>query len=358
MRALDVIVIGAGIHGLCAAEAALRLRPGLRLAVLDPRPPGHPQGASHGSERIIRATYADPALVADTLRCRAELWPALEAFIGQPLITPGPAVFWGPEDGPLPAYAAAVAAAGAPIEALSAAEARRRCPAMTFAGAERVLWDHAAGVIHADVVVAGLAARVQALGGALLPHAARGLAPDPVGVRVETEAGPLCAPAALLCAGGWLGTLRPASAPLAVPVRQHVGFWRADVSPGRSPAWVHLGVDALHYGLPARGGGLMKAALHATGAGRPPDDPEAPCAPDPLALAAVEERLRAWFAPGPGPLARAEVCLYANAPSDAFFVEPLPELPAVLQVAACSGHAFKLAPLVGLRAAAWAVGRV
>ncbi|MFM2244631.1 MAG: hypothetical protein RL071_705, partial [Pseudomonadota bacterium] len=47
-----------------------------------------------------------------------------------------------------------------------------------------------------------------------------------------------------------------------------------------------------------------------------------------------------------------------NAPGDAFFVEPLPELPAALQVAACSGHAFKLAPLVGARAAAWALARV
>jgi sarcosine oxidase len=355
---LDLVVIGAGVIGLCAAEAALRARPGLRLALVDPRPPGHDRGASHGGERIIRATYADPALVADTLRCRAEHWPALEALLGQPLITPGPAVFWGPEDGPLPAYAAAVAAAGAPIEALSAAEARRRCPSMTFAGAERVLWDHAAGVIHADVAVAGLAARVARLGGQRIHAPALGLAPDPVGLRIDTAAGPLRAAAGLLCLGGWLGDLRPASAPVAVPVRQHVGFWSMDVAPGRSPAWVHLGRDALHYGLPARGGGLMKAALHATGAGRPPDAPDAPCAPDPAALAAVEDHLRAWFAPGPGPLRRAEVCLYANAPGDAFFVEPLPELPAALQVAACSGHAFKLAPLVGARAAAWALARV
>jgi sarcosine oxidase len=116
---------------------------------------------------------------------------------------------------------------------------------------------------------------------------------------------------------------------------------------------VHLGVEGLHYGLPTFDG-RMKAAWHGTGTGD--DDPDRVVPPDPAELARVEARLRDWFNPGPGPRLGAHTCFYTNAPGDALHVGPAPGYTRVCAVTACSGHAFKLAPLTGEAAAEWVVG--
>ena len=53
-RELDVAVVGAGVHGLCAAFA-LRRR-GHRVVVLDRFDAGHDRGGSHGAARITRSS--------------------------------------------------------------------------------------------------------------------------------------------------------------------------------------------------------------------------------------------------------------------------------------------------------------
>ena len=93
----------------------------------------------------------------------------------------------------------------------------------------------------------------------------------------------------------------------------------------------------------------MKAAFHATGDGR--DDPDLVEGPDPVQLAAVERHLTEWFEPGPGPRVGADTCFYTNAPEDALILAPPDGYRRVLAVTACSGHAFKLAPLTGEQAA-------
>ncbi|EEE69985.1 hypothetical protein OsJ_29890 [Oryza sativa Japonica Group] len=52
----DVIVVGAGIMGSCAAYAA-STRGGARVLLLDPFDLLHHRGSSHGKSRTIRATY-------------------------------------------------------------------------------------------------------------------------------------------------------------------------------------------------------------------------------------------------------------------------------------------------------------
>ena len=132
-----------------------------------------------------------------------------------------------------------------------------------------------------------------------------------------------------------------------------------DVAVGRTPAWVHLGEAGLDYGLPTLSGGAMKAAFHRKVASMEPDrdDPNLVRAADVVALDAMQSRLKEWFTPGPGPRLRSDTCFYTNAPDDEFVIAPALDLPGVLVVSACSGHAFKLGPLSGEAAARWAIER-
>lgn len=352
-----IIIVGAGINGLCAAWQLLRHLPGTHILLVDRLLAGHGRGSSHGDERIIRSSYATAEWVRAMVTTRAELWPQLEAEAGEALVHPGPAVFWGPEAGPIGAYSEAVrgaAGSGVRIEEIDVVEARRRFPAMRFPDAERVLHDQDAGVIAAARTMRALERLLDRAGVRRLQARVTALDEDDGGVTLQTSEGPLRGEHVVLTAGAWIRDLVPSLGPRAMPAYQQVGFWEMDVAVGRSPAWVHLGVDGLHYGLPTLDG-RMKAAFHRTGSGA--DDPDTEEGPDPVALERVGARLSEWFSPGPGARVGWDTCLYTNAPDDAFVLEEPPGHRRVLAVSACSGHAFKLAPHTGARVAAWVVGR-
>ncbi len=355
-QAVNVVIVGAGINGLCTAWQLAQEFDGADILVIDRFPSGHSRGSSHGEERITRSSYESAHWVAAMLRAQAELWPALEEAVGVPLVHPGPAVFWGPESGPLPAYAEAVRVAGARVEELDVADARARFPHMAFPDAERVLVDHHAGVIAAAQAMRNLEAWLDGHGVRRVVGDVVALEEDAGGVTVRTDTGTLRCAAVIVCAGPFVARLVPSFASRVRPARQSVGFWEMDAEVGRTPEWVHLGADGLHYGLPTLRGGVMKAACHAKPLGV--DDPEVEVAPDLAALTQVEARLAEWFTPRPGRRIQADTCFYTNAPDDAFLLEEPPGHTRVLVVSACSGHAFKLAPLTGEAAARWAVKTV
>lgn len=353
-RGLRLAIVGLGVNGLCTAWALLRSGFAGELLLLDAFPAGHRRGASQGEERITRTSYETAAFAADARRVQAELWPALEADVGRRLVTPGPAVFWGPESGPLPSYARAVAEAGGVAHALTPAEARHRFPTMRFPDAERVLLDPHAGVIHAAETLAAVEGWLAERGAVRRVATVNALHEEGGGVALVLADGEVVrAHAAVVSAGPWLPRLLPDYLNTVVPVRQHVGFWPMAARAGHTPAWVFLAPEGLHYGLPTLGGGVMKAAFHATRA--EPDDPDVVEEASPALLAAVEARLREWFVAAPGPLLRGETCWYANVPEDQFILQRAPTHPHVLVLSACSGHAFKLGPLTGLRASALAL---
>lgn len=362
-REVKVVVVGAGINGLCTAWQLANELNGADVVLVDQFAPGHSRGSSHGDERIIRSTYESVDWVLAMRRAQGELWPALAADLGRPLLVPGSAVFWGPETGPIAAYSEAVRAIGSRVEEIDAPTARSRFPHMSFAGAERVLHDHSAGLIAAGETVRGLEAWLQARGVERRVGRVTALDDDGGGVKISVDGEvSLRAEVVVVTAGPWVGELVRAFANRVIATRQDVGYWEMDVAAGRTPAWVYLGDHGLEYGMPALGGGVMKAAMHrqvAEPGGDPGrDDPNVVGEPSLARLNTTEAHLREWFLPGPGARIKGETCFFTNAPGDQFILEASPTSPRVLVVSACSGHAFKLAPLTGEAAARWAVARV
>jgi sarcosine oxidase len=336
----DVVVVGAGLLGLATARALTRR--GREVTVLEQAEVGHGAGGSKGSCRIFRVGYPDAGYVA-MARSAREAWRALEDEHGQRLLHPAPHLTFGPE---LETVRQAMAAAGAPCEPLTAAEAADRFPQVAVGGP--ALLEPASCVISADAALRALAAAVPDLRPGVT---VTGLADDGRRVTIEAGSGSYAADAAVVCAGPWTGGLL-AGAGIAVPsaaTMEQVGYLAAAGEP--PPILIAHGGDN-PYGLPVPGESLYKIGFHLSG---PPTDPDAQQQdPDP----AASERLTAMarrYLPGLDPeLVRTERCVYDNSPDEDFVVDRAGRV-----VVGCgtSGHGFKFGPLFGEWLADLATGR-
>jgi sarcosine oxidase len=354
--AFGALVVGGGVHGLATAWQLARPRAAggsgvERVALVERFRLHHDRGSSHGNARITRTTYSDERYVRLVGVAHREDWPRLERESERTLIHRCDGVFFGPPEGDLARWAAAVAASGAPgVERLEVREARRRFPAFAFPDAEFVLHDTTGGVVAAADTLLALDRRCRVEGVHVLEET-RVLAIDPGSdpVVVETDRGRLLAERVVVTAGAWVASLVPAMRSAVQVSRQHVGYF--DVGPagdfGRLPVWVYLGDEArgLYYGLPAFGRPGIKAALHGVGAGD--DDPETHPGPDAGAIERVRRFLSSQLAVPVGDLLHAETCLYTNTPDERFVIGPLPGHPNVVVGSICSGHGFKFGPLAG-----------
>ena len=142
----EFLVIGGGVTGLAAAWALTRR--GRKVVVLDRAPIGHSHGGSHGTCRIFRLGYDDPGYV--TLAGLAHgLWNELEDACGERLLLPTPQLTFGPQ---MPQVRAAMRAAGAACEVLTAGEAAARFPGVRIP--DEVLLEPESAVIAADRTLA------------------------------------------------------------------------------------------------------------------------------------------------------------------------------------------------------------
>ncbi|MBM4266650.1 MAG: FAD-dependent oxidoreductase [Deltaproteobacteria bacterium] len=355
-NAFDVVVIGAGVNGLAAAWHTARLG-ARRSALVEQFRIGHDLGSSHGASRIFRCVYPDARYVRLATRARDEEWPRLERAAGRTLLHPAPAVFFGPPGGAIDSYARAVRDAGAPIDAVSPAEARRRAPAFRFDGAADVLVDGTSALIAAVETLSSLA-RLCREAGVDVREDTRVLAIEPRTERIDvvTDRGTLETGRVIVAAGPWIAKLLPTIASRFSGARQTIGYFaleggEATGSLGRFPLWCYLGRDAndFYYGLPQFGRAGVKAARHVTSAvSAVSDDPDAArIAPDEHALADLRAFLDRELSVPVERLAGAESCFYTNTPTEDFVIDALPGEPRIIVGAACSGHAFKFAPLTG-----------
>ncbi|XP_052167715.1 probable sarcosine oxidase [Oryza glaberrima] len=360
----DVIVVGAGIMGSCAAYAA-STRGGARVLLLERFDLLHHRGSSHGESRTIRATYPQ-AHYPPMVRLAARLWDDAQRDAGYRVLTPTPHLDMGPRADP--ALRASIAN-GAATEVASDAASDAAAP-WPWSGVFRLPegWTAATseigGVMKATKAVA-MFQSLAAKNGAVVRDRTEvvGIAKQGDGsIVVKTSSGEEFHGAkCIITVGAWASKLVRSVAGVDLPVQPlHtlICYWRA--RPGREheltpesgfPTFASYG-DPYIYSTPSMEfPGLIKVAAH----GGPPCDPDRR---DWLAGAGagLVEPVARWIdevMPGHvdtagGPVIR-QPCMYSMTPDEDFIIDFVGgELGKDVVVGAgFSGHGFKMGPAVG-----------
>jgi sarcosine oxidase len=342
MRKVDILVVGAGVMG--AATAWRLAKSGRPPVVLEQFEVGHARGSSHGTVRVFRLSYGDPAYVRMAMEA-LPLWREIERAAGGELLTSLGQLDWG--EPYVEANLAAMQQCGAEARFLDSGEASERYP-LSLPPGERLLFHPAGGMVRAEASVRAFLESAIALGAELHERTrAVELRPAEGHVEVVTEDEVYRAQTVVLTAGPWVKSLAAAAGidlPVTASLETVVFFDHPDEM--SLPILVEWGEPTL-YGLPDPGRGI-KIGAHHTG---PDTEPGLGDQPDP----AIADRLAAW-AGAHYPKAnldsrRAETCLYTNTADEGFILERHGR---IVVGSPCSGHGFKFAPLIGERLAALA----
>jgi sarcosine oxidase len=303
-------------------------------------------GGSHGTCRIFRLGYDDPAYVALARQARPT-WAELEEAAGERLLHPAPQLTFGPQ---MREVHAAMIAAGASCELVTAAEVAARFPAVAVTG--EVLAELESAVIAADRALACLGRLIRQAGTVRTDARVHSLADDGRAVMVRTSVGDIEADCVIVCAGPWTSRLL-ATAGIAVPgsaTLEQVGYLEpaADMSgtagddaAQEMPIFVRYGA-IFPYGVPVPGSRRYKIGIHHSGTPADPDEQDQ--SPDANLSRRIEDAARR-FLPGfePRPVAQ-ERCIYDNTPDTDFVVDLSGN---VVIGSGTSGHGFKFGPLLG-----------
>lgn len=346
----DVAIVGLGAMGSAAAcELARR---GRNVIGFDLSTPPHALGSTHGQSRIIREAYFEHPLYVPLVQRSYKRWQRLQADTGKQLLNLTGAVLIGPADGLLVGGTRLSADRyGLDYDVLTAAEVRKRYPALRPSDDVIAIHEPRAGILYPELCVEahlGLASR----------HGAELHFDEPVtewkpkgdGVQVKTERGTYVASRLLLAPGAWVSLFVP-DLELPLTVARQVLYWfepRADPAAfelGRLPvfAWEYQ-EGVIFYGFPNLGDGVKVAVHHG---GEVTDVESIDRTVNVLETEAMGLLVSLLLPNLAGRLLRSEVCMYTNTPDEHFIIDFHPALPQVLIVSACSGHGFKFAAVVG-----------
>ena len=348
----DAIVIGLG--GMGSSTAYHLARRGRRVLGLEQYEPLHARGSSHGHTRIIRLAYHEHPDYVPLLRRSYELWHDLERDAGERLLVTTGSLEGGPEDGAT--FRGAVRAAelhDIPIEVLDAGDLRRRHPGYAgFDSTTRVVWQRDGAFLLAERSIAAHHAGAHAAG-AELRFGVRVTGWEPTadgGVRVMGDGGVAEADRLVICAGPWTGALVESLREHALPERQVLAWFtpqRRDLfTPERFPVFLIDVDEGSYYGFPTwEGRGFKVGRYHHLNQPIEPDSPDRTTnAEDERVLRAFTER---YFPDAAGPTEALETCIFTNTPDEHFVLDRLPDAPQVSVAAACSGHGYKFASVIG-----------
>ena len=338
------LVIGAGLLGLSGAWALARR--GWDVVVLEAAgAPGHERSGSKGDARIFRLGYPEAHHVEMALLAQGR-WRDLEGATGQELLRVTGQVTLGDGDAQH-AIAAAMTAAGAPVEEISGTAAAQRFPGLVLSGP--VLLEPDSGVLAADHCLHALIE----VGGFELRTGTpvTSVRQSSGAVAVETADGTsIPADVVVVCAGphtlGLVGLDAPAAGGPSLPQVAYFAPRTGDLP----PVFIEWGEEMV-YGLPVLGqgphAGLYKVARHAPGPALSPFDPADPAplaGDDPGQLAQLTSAVaRLLPALHPAPVA-SERCVYDNSVDTDFVLD---RVGPVVVGCGTSGHAFKFGPLLG-----------
>jgi glycine/D-amino acid oxidase-like deaminating enzyme len=345
------VVVGAGAFG--GFTALELLRRGRSVVLVDAWGPGNSRASSGGETRVIRGVYGADRIYTALAARSFQLWAENEKRWKTKLYRRTGALWMLADDGTF-------VRESLPIlrehhfawEELTAAEAARRYPQISFEGIRWALLEKEAGYLLARRACAQVVEGFVAEGGtyrhaAAEPGRIAGGALE--GVRLS-DGSTLTADDYVFACGPWLPKIFPELlGKLIEPTRQEVFYFGAP--PGdtrfdeeRFPVWVE--VPRFFYGIPGNERRGFKIADDARGAPFDPTDGER--IPSAEGLRAAREYIARRFpALANAPLVESRVCQYENSPDHHFLIGPHPEAANLWIAGGGSGHGFKHGPAVG-----------
>ncbi len=355
-RAYDIVVAGAGVYGVTAAlEFEHR---GHRAAVLDPGPVPHPLAASTDVSKVVRMEYGvddDYMTIVDQAidgwhRWNDDFDDALYHETGVSMLAReamAPGGFEHESYVRLKRY-------GHRPERLDVGEITRRFPAWRPGAFTDGFFNPRGGFAESGRTVEALARRLRSLGVEI--HEGRTAA------EITTERGratgvatregeTFAAGHVVVCTGAWTPWLLPELQPVMHSTGHPVFHLQpADPAPFSHPDFAVFTADVANtgwYGFPVHPrAGVVKIANH--GVGRPvhPEHDERVVTPE------DEAALRRFLAgdlPGlaGAPIVYTRRCLYNDTLDEHLWIDRHPEIEGLTVAAGGSGHAFKMAPVLG-----------
>jgi sarcosine oxidase len=348
----DVVVIGGGVNGLATAYHLSR-QTSLKVALVEQFSLGHKRGSSHGFSRIFRSTYTNPVYTNLARLAQMQEWPSLEQGLGCRLLYPNSRCVFG-LGARFEANVKAALESDLDVELLEAPAARQLFPQFRFSESLHVLRDHSSSLIAANVTMENLAKIVRQRKVSILEETkVLSINPSPSSIQLETTQGRLSCERLVITAGPWIGECLPELNHAFSPIRQVIGYFKLrgmndSYQVGPFPNWVYFGEreNEIFYGLPEFGcEGIKVAQDVAFGKGDDPDEKNFQVDPD--KARALVDFVSDHFVQPVDRLVRLESCFYTNTPTSGFLLSLLPHDHRIAIGAACSGHAFKFAPLTG-----------
>ncbi len=356
---MRVIVVGAGIMGLCSAWALQRAGHQVALYEQSEKIP-NPLASSTDQHRLIRYPYGAMTGYARMVRDAYAAWERLWRDLGRKHYrATGTLVVAHELDGWVEASIGGLEELGLPYERWTPAELARRLPFLHLSSARFALFTPTGGILFAERILQDLADLLAGRGVALHRHVPVAEV-DPVRAVIRTADGrEERADALVIAAGPWSPDLLPALADRVTPSRQVALYleppaeWRA--------AWAvaPMLLDQIEaaaggfYAVPPVDGTALKVGDHGFTLSGHPDRERIPSAGE-LAtiLALAGSRLP--------DLARyrvleAKTCFYSLTEGERFIAERLEN---AWILAGFSGHGFKFGALIGERVAAALAGEV
>ncbi len=339
-----ILIVGGGIAGLTTAWALARR--GFPVELFEQGDLPNPLSSSCDEHRIIRHAYGEMEGYGALMPAAFETWQLLFEDLGAGHLAPMPAYYAlrGEEEW-YETTRRSLHRMGIGCTDMPVSEVADAFPMLRTDGLTRMVRTEGAGILFAARILADLANRLPALGVRLHPHTRVTDVNCETGT-LRTAAGLVRGDRVVVAAGAWVARLLPALTGIAVPSRQAVMY--LSPPPWLAAAWqdapvlIDIGRDGGTYTIPPRPGTRLKIGDHVFSRTGDPDDDRVANPADLGRL--VEVARRSWRDFNDYAVLERKICYYTATADERFLVRA--EGTRGIVCSACSGHGFKLAPLV------------
>jgi sarcosine oxidase/sarcosine oxidase subunit beta len=351
-----VSIVGGGIAGLLTAWALSRR--GVKVTVFEQGPLPNPQCSSFDEHRIIRHAYGAMQGYARLMPEAFSLWDRVWGDIfpaGQQrgYLETGLTYVVRGDNGWYGSTAQSLDELGVAYNEVPLDAAPGYYPMLNCDGVTRVVETGGAGVLFPSIIMTALVAALPGMGVHFVPSCTVG--------AVDADAGEVVAngerhraDAVVIAAGAWVDRLVPALKGIAVPSRQAVVYLAppSDLASAwaTAPAIItrdFKGEIGGTYTLPPRQGMRLKVGDHLFSRRGNPDDDRVARPEDLEVLLASLPLVYHDF--GRYTILERRACFYTVTEDERFIVRPIGDR--AWAISACSGHGFKLAPVMALAVA-------